>query len=88
MSSAKILLVSGFAVLTAGALSIRGTVTSPKQQELQNTVLNLLADGSDRLPKPNPPMLVADGSDPLPRPNPPAADGSDPLPRPNPPTFA
>ena len=58
MGSTKILLVSGFAVLTAGALSIRGTVTSPKQRELLNTALHR-------------PVLVADGSDPLPRPNPP-----------------
>jgi hypothetical protein len=58
MGSTKILLVSGFAVLMAGALSIRGTVTSPKQQPLQTTVLNLVADGSDPLPRPNPPTFA------------------------------
>ncbi len=86
MSSAKIVLVSGFVVLTAGALVIPGAI-SAGPRKLQNKGPNWIADGSDPLPRPKPPVLVADGSDPLPRPKPPVlvADGSDPLPRPKPP---
>ena len=79
MGSRKILLVSSFLILAAGAMAMSVASAKATQENPGNSRSSWLADGTD--PLPTPPAEIADGTDPLPTP-PLIADGTDPLPTP------